>query len=176
MSAGFSTFFRTAKKGRKSQILSFFVALALSTISNADTLMILDRLWASPAQRMLIGTAAKNLAAKPHQSSSSVPNKPGPDMELLDKTTKDAALGLVGWQHAGAKDDPRRIPSNPPDWILKILGLGITAFAVSLGAPFWFDVLGKVMSIRAAGPSPDEKSPKDGKSAGERNRVHSSNV
>lgn len=39
----------------------------------------------------------------------------------------------------------------------KLLGLLLTAIAISLGAPFWFDLLNKVISIRAAGRAPDEK-------------------
>ena len=35
-----------------------------------------------------------------------------------------------------------------------MFGWLITAFAVTLGAPFWFDVLSKVARIRAAGPVP----------------------
>jgi hypothetical protein len=43
------------------------------------------------------------------------------------------------------------------------LGWLLTALAASLGAPFWFDMLNKVMSIRAAGKAPEErpKSPKE---------------
>ncbi|HEX6038472.1 hypothetical protein [Longimicrobium sp.] len=40
---------------------------------------------------------------------------------------------------------------------LKLVGLLLTAIAISLGAPFWFDLLNKVISIRAAGRSPEEK-------------------
>jgi hypothetical protein len=44
-----------------------------------------------------------------------------------------------------------------------ILGWLITAFAVSLGAPFWFDLLNKFVNIRASGKAPEEepKSPKE---------------
>lgn len=50
-------------------------------------------------------------------------------------------------------------------WLAKIFGLLMTGFAISLGAPFWFDMLNKVISIRGAGRSPVErpKSP-EGKS------------
>ncbi|WP_420126997.1 hypothetical protein [Longimicrobium sp.] len=43
-----------------------------------------------------------------------------------------------------------------PSWS-KLLGLLLTAIAISLGAPFWFDMLNKVISIRGAGRSPEEK-------------------
>lgn len=38
-----------------------------------------------------------------------------------------------------------------------LAGLLLTALALSLGAPFWFDLLKKIMSIRAAGVKPEEK-------------------
>jgi hypothetical protein len=39
----------------------------------------------------------------------------------------------------------------------RAIGLLITVLAVSLGAPFWFDMLNKVINIRAAGRAPEEK-------------------
>src|SRR5262249_30984155 len=90
------------------------------------------------------------------------------------KATTDAAIGLIGWQPPAATGDPRHLPESWEAWVLKGLGLIITAFAGALGAPFWFDMLGKVMNVRAAGTSPDEKPSKDGKPAVEKNRVHSS--
>lgn len=41
---------------------------------------------------------------------------------------------------------------KPGNWPMKLLGLLITAMAISLGAPFWFDLLKKFMNIRNAGP------------------------
>ena len=40
----------------------------------------------------------------------------------------------------------------------KFLGFLILAFAVSLGAPFWFDLLNKLVNIRAAGKKEDASS------------------
>ena len=39
----------------------------------------------------------------------------------------------------------------------------LVALAASMGAPFWFDMLNKVISIRSAGKAPEEspKPPKD---------------
>jgi hypothetical protein len=48
-------------------------------------------------------------------------------------------------------------------WLLwKILGLAITAVAVSLGAPFWFDLLQRIANIRAAGKRPEKSGAKAG--------------
>jgi hypothetical protein len=39
----------------------------------------------------------------------------------------------------------------------RLLGFFITALALSLGAPFWFDLLGKIVAIRTSGVKPEEK-------------------
>jgi hypothetical protein len=41
------------------------------------------------------------------------------------------------------------------DEILKLGGWAITAFAVSFGAPFWFEALSRLGSLRSAGTPPD---------------------
>jgi len=40
------------------------------------------------------------------------------------------------------------------DWFKKIIGILITTFAASLGAPFWFQLLNKIVDLRAAGKQP----------------------
>ncbi len=42
----------------------------------------------------------------------------------------------------------------PPITIAVVLGWIVTAFAISLGAQFWFDALGKVLNLRATGVKP----------------------
>jgi hypothetical protein len=39
-------------------------------------------------------------------------------------------------------------------WFYKIVGLLLGAFAISLGAPFWFDLIGRGLSLRGTGPEP----------------------
>jgi hypothetical protein len=48
-------------------------------------------------------------------------------------------------------------PHDPIAW----LGLFLTAAAISLGAPFWFDLLNKLMVVRAR-VKPKEKSADEG--------------
>ncbi|MDD2725640.1 MAG: hypothetical protein PHH59_16700 [Methylovulum sp.] len=66
-------------------------------------------------------------------------------MARLDKLNQ---MGLpISWMYL---DDPKMWPQNHWVWLEKILGLFITAIAVSLGAPFWFDVLNKFMNFRSS--------------------------
>jgi hypothetical protein len=41
-------------------------------------------------------------------------------------------------------------------WYVRIAGLSLTWASVSLGAPFWFDVLNKLVNLRQTGLPPDE--------------------
>ena len=78
----------------------------------------------------------------------------------LDEIKK---LGLpIGWT---------REMSNPPDprqlygvswqgWLVRMIGWFITALALSLGAPFWFDLLNKFIVVRST-VKPKEKSPEE---------------
>jgi hypothetical protein len=47
--------------------------------------------------------------------------------------------------------------------ILKVIGWLITALALSLGAPFWFQLLNRLVDLRGAGAKPLSASGKDGK-------------
>jgi hypothetical protein len=77
-------------------------------------------------------------------------------------------LGLpIGWRTCQDKSDLQMQPlwCGDPNWwswdtVLglssMLLGWLVTAAAMSLGAPFWFDILKRFVSIRAAGKAPEE--------------------
>ena len=48
-------------------------------------------------------------------------------------------------------------PQNGAEILLKFLGFIFTALAAMLGAPFWFDVLKKLVNVRNTGVNPAEK-------------------
>jgi hypothetical protein len=82
-------------------------------------------------------------------------------MELKLGWTREDALkaGLLT-----SRLTPDLFPFDRGGFWAKLVGLLLTAMAISLGAPFWFDLLNKVVSIRSAGRSPAErpKSPRGG--------------
>jgi hypothetical protein len=45
----------------------------------------------------------------------------------------------------------------PSEWFLHALGWLLTAFAGTLGAPYWFSMLSKITGIRGSGPKPVER-------------------
>ena len=48
------------------------------------------------------------------------------------------------------------LPSDVMGWVLKLTGLAVTGLALAQGAPFWFDLLKKVVNVRVSGLSPSE--------------------
>jgi len=78
----------------------------------------------------------------------------------------------LGWNVAQEKmyfNPRRKVHFFVPCWkqttlniikygLLKLFGLGISAFALSFGAPFWFETLNKVVNLRGAGPKPKTES------------------
>ncbi|MDQ5845569.1 MAG: hypothetical protein M3539_09790 [Acidobacteriota bacterium] len=91
-----------------------------------------------------------------------------PKCKYLANLAQIQALGLpIGWETPG---DPKRTwPGlnfvQAGGWLDQIywhaLGWILTALALSLGAPFWFDLLNKFIVIRSA-VKPHEKSPEEG--------------
>jgi len=58
---------------------------------------------------------------------------------------------LLGWSGGTDWSDPIATMTRVAGWL-------VTVFAVSLGAPFWFDVLNKIVNVRWAGRRPGEAS------------------
>lgn len=78
--------------------------------------------------------------------------------------------GFLSWRREGKA--VQQIEWRPWFWYRttfwpKLIGLLVTAFALSLGAPFWFDMLNKVVNVRNAGRAPQERS-KSPEAAGKR--------
>jgi hypothetical protein len=128
------------------------VAIVVVLGANVDTLMLAKRFMRDNALRASIVTAAeKNI-----QDNAANPTN---DTNARQQLLKEAGeLDLpIGWI-ADASDPYKtnQIPHGKMGWFMKILGLLISIFAISLGAPFWFDILSKIVNLRGAGTPPGE--------------------
>ena len=130
---------------RKTQWLQFFLGLSIVIVLNIDSVHIGRALWAvnSPLRASLV-ESAKSFVAQPGGT-----NRPMKDVVDAIST---ASLP-IGWSEF----------PKPDQWPTVVVGWLITAFAVSLGAPFWFDLLNKFVNVRASGKAPEEepKPPKE---------------
>jgi hypothetical protein len=156
---------------RRTQWFLFGIALLITVVLNVDSVKICKRLSKDATLRKSLVAMAKQTASPPASAKSdngkTTPAKTEPAKpDLVDnfKQVEQAVgkldgLGIpLGWSDPFASFD-KLIHTRRGNVIIatKLLGLLLTAFAASLGAPFWFDVLNKFMSVRSAGKAPEEK-------------------
>jgi hypothetical protein len=123
-------------------------ALSFAIVLNADTLHMARILWMNPTLRAQVVEQARARGATGATGATGA--------AALPPVTRDEEKELasfIGWQDG----------INPTDlkgWALRVVGWALTAIAVSLGAPFWFDTLNRVMNLRNAGKPPDQPAQK----------------
>jgi hypothetical protein len=133
---------------RRTQLVILCVGIVLSGALNVDCLEIARRLSTDPTLRQgVVSLAAANVKSQP----ASTQNQPIDQIKANIKALDTLALP-IGWE-----DVDQRFSA----WLLRILGWLLTGVAVSLGAPFWFDVLNKIIVVRST-VKPHEKSREEG--------------
>ena len=115
---------------RKAKVWIFVIAAVVTVSTNASTIHIAEELWRNDALRTQIAVQAQAAA-----QSGEVAKLESGNMDRLEAFP-------IGW---------RELPTGPLEILKTLLGWLITAAAVSLGAPFWFDLLGKVANLRGSG-------------------------
>jgi hypothetical protein len=123
---------------RRTELVTVCIALLLVIGTNADTIRIARILWTNNTDRAVIAEKAKACA----ENSASMQNK----CQELNQNESQTLRSVLSW--------PSPDESNPEPWHLRLLGWFLSAVAISLGAPFWFDLLNKLMNIRNAGKKP----------------------
>lgn len=140
---------------RQAQLIVAAVAVVVTATTNADTLAIARALFTQPQLR----AAVASRAAEWVQEKAPQPGTPTDQFEkawndanlrLKKASTELSALSLpIGWIRGPTPDE---LPG-------KIVGLLFTMIAVSLGAPFWFDLLNRLVNLRAVGNAPAARAP-----------------
>ena len=100
------------------------VATVVTVAVNADTIRIAEQLWRDDALRTAVAAAAAEAVA-------------AGDLSRIDERAELATF-------------PIGYPDSFPG-ISTLVGWFLTIAAISLGAPFWFDLLGKIAHLRASG-------------------------
>jgi hypothetical protein len=142
---------------RRTQVIVFVIAVLVTSVANADTIQIAKTLANDAALREALVAQAQELAKNPPPVSQ------GSGAEQQTNTPAGATAGAAiikenaaTLQNLGLKLGWQDESRAQIDWVNKIFGLLLTALAVSMGAPFWFDMLNKIVSVRATGKPPKE--------------------
>ena len=124
---------------RQAKLMIFVIAGSVTLATNASSIHMAEEFWRNDALRTQIAAQAQVAA-----QTSDVSGLEASNLQSLEAFP-------IGWNN---------VPSGALDWFMTFLGWIITTAAVSLGAPFWFDLLSKVANLRGSGGQPQaRKSP-----------------
>jgi hypothetical protein len=158
---------------RRTQWLLFGIGLVVAVLANVDTIQIITALSRSASLRGAVATVAED-AVRAGGIGGAPADAPALDRvrAVSDQLAELEPLGLpVGFScltrasATGVTDTLSACWANvkaerAARWPLKAVGWLLTALAVSLGAPFWWQLLSRLVSLRGAGPKP-ARDPKD---------------
>ncbi len=142
---------------KRAQLVSLLIGMSVAVALNINSLEIAKTLWQDPVVRAEI--TARGAAWIESEAS------PAPPAESADPGAPASSETPVSLEDAKkALDNLRQLeslpfgwspdPAAPIDWLSTVIGWLLTGLAVSLGAPFWFDTLGRIVNLRASGPKP----------------------
>ncbi len=135
---------------RNRQVGAFVIALILAALINVDSINIATHLWREPTLRQAVVAQAERYKLPAADTQEQTPLQDVGELETTFNELQQSLKKLdlpIGWK------------KTPQDWgiLSTIGGLIITAAAATLGAPYWFDILQKLIGIRSTGkvPEPD---------------------
>jgi hypothetical protein len=143
---------------RRKQFWIFVIGLIVALVMNVSTVTVATALWTNKTMRDSLVAAANRYVAQTGGDARLTPK------QQLDHEVEDLqSFRLpIGWTLPASQSRDTDLLSivnkNPDIWLERVLGWLLTACAVSFGAPFWFDLLGKVSIVRST-IKPQEKSP-----------------
>jgi len=142
---------------RESKKIIFACALAVTLLLNADTISITQTLFRDPTMRAGLVATAQEIAKKPANHS---PGENQKNIALVKEEINRLQFPL-GWTKAsvatlGWTKDSFSIWNALWRALMKAVGLFLTGLAVSIGAPFWFDMLNKIVNLRSTGTKPEK--------------------
>jgi hypothetical protein len=142
-----------------SKVMLGLVGFVIAVLANVDAVQVAHALYVNEPVRQAVVAAAQN-GSLCEQSDTTKQRATCAGEQL----TALKATSLPVW-YSG---DCRPFAGHPAacfswtagslhgwDYPVKLLGWILTAFAVSFGAPFWFDALSRLGSLRNTGPKPE---------------------
>ncbi len=124
-------------------VLGFVIAM----VCNVDTVQIADSLYRQTKLRQDVAASAGTVIDPA-------------SFAIADKMEKLEDEGLIGWGKEGFWSFWVNWKHRTTMHLTKLLGCLLTALAISLGAPFWFEVLNKMnQTVRATGLKPSTDAP-----------------
>jgi hypothetical protein len=140
------------------------IGFLMAGVLNINALRVGEGLWQDKTLRESLAQRAEAAGKNPDYQRSLV-DSAGRARNLENTLADLRTLNLpIGWTEAARSEAAARFSTGGGAvWfiVVALLGWTLTALAISMGAPFWFDLLNKVIVIRST-VKPREKSPEEG--------------
>lgn len=157
---------------RKLQTISFSVGLAVAVILNINTIALTEHLYHDKETRNATTALAIQFTEEVDKEKFTKCQE-SPEMtscialkgltDAIQKRNESLGKLPIGWPDTltSSAETFQSDSSEILFWAKRLIGWFLTALAISLGAPFWFDLLNRVVSIRHGMRKPEtEKSEK----------------
>ena len=144
---------------RNTQLLCFILGFAIAIIFNLDSLFLAQRLSQDTAMRTALAGGAETIV-KESTKQNSQNFDPDKLQENINSLLGNSSFIAPITENAGNLVDCAKnqltCPLKPgiPNFgkvASAVLGWIITALAIYMGAPFWFEILGKLVNVRSTG-------------------------
>ncbi|MEO7731690.1 MAG: hypothetical protein ABIY55_12005 [Kofleriaceae bacterium] len=130
----------------------FALGFGLAAAVNADAIQLVQRMEHEDALRARVVAQATKAGQDGTELPRDTTQLDTTDLLFWDTTKLVSANEVAHYPRAA------RTPELTQSWFvwlwLKIIGFAMTGLAVTLGAPFWFDLLGRLVNLRATGAKP----------------------
>lgn len=136
---------------RKMKWIAMLIGLLIAIAFNADSFNVATTLWNDADRRASTIAVATQIAGKTLAEQSVDQKKLGSEVRTTETTLRSLPIGWNCQEEAYWTCLKQEIPKLT---LVQILGWFLTAAALSLGAPFWFDLLNKFINLRGTGEKP----------------------
>jgi hypothetical protein len=137
----------------------FGLGFVLAAGTNADAIRLVQRFEHEGTLRAAVTARADKVDAANHKLALEMSDLDQNQMNLLFWDTEQLSTAESEARCPRALRQPE-FSGSWLRWVLfKLMGFVMTALAVSLGAPFWFDLLGRLVNLRATGARPPKAKP-----------------
>lgn len=151
---------------QKTQLVIGGLSVVVALSMNVDTLQLVNQLATDPKVREALADQGAQLARQPDlaaanaalpAASQGAASQPGLQAAMETVQQRSASLNASGLKLGWTERAWHSTWQSPWSAIEKLVGLLLSAFAVSMGAPFWFDLLKNLVSIRSVGKNLSEQ-------------------
>ncbi|MEO0406512.1 MAG: hypothetical protein AAF289_04090 [Cyanobacteria bacterium P01_A01_bin.135] len=141
---------------RNARGVAILIGCLIAVSTNTDTFYIVNRLSKDSVLRQSITQTANQIAAQPPTAGG---QSAADELEEVSNAVNEALENLplpIGWNPAITQTQSQQASAWKLPILRRIAGWLITGIAISMGASFWYGILGRIVRVRNTGDVPPD--------------------